>query len=281
MALYAIGDVQGCFAALQRLLEQLYFDPAHDQLWFTGDLVNRGPRSLAVLRFVAGLGDAAVTVLGNHDLHLLATACGAAPSKRGDTLADILAAPDREPLLHWLRQRPLMHHDAAHRWTLLHAGLIPQWRLAQALAYAAEIESVIRGPEAINFFRSMYGDGPDRWREDLPTPERHRFIVNVFTRLRYCDADGCINVSHKGAPGTQSPSWQPWFSWPTPRTQETRVVFGHWSTLGLYRSPTALGIDTGCVWGGTLTAVRLDGAARHVVSVPCPAAQPIPVKVQK
>lgn len=275
MALYAIGDVQGCFAALQRLLAQLRFDPARDRLWFTGDLVNRGPQSLAVLRFVAGLGDAAVTVLGNHDLHLLATAFGVAPAKKRDTLADLLAAPDREPLLHWLRQRPLVHHDAAHRWTLLHAGLVPQWTLAQALAYAAEVESLIRGPRAIDFFRAMYGDGPDRWREDLATPERHRFIVNVFTRLRYCAADGRIDLSHKGAPGTQPAPWQPWFNWPTARAQETRVVFGHWSTLGLYQSSTALGIDTGCVWGGTLTAVRLDGAERRVVSVPCPAAQPV------
>lgn len=274
MALYAIGDVQGCFAGLQRLLDKLRFDPACDRLWFTGDLVNRGPQSLATLRYVAGLGSAAITVLGNHDLHLLAVACGATAQKKRDTLADVLAAPDREPLLHWLRQRPLLHHDATLDWTLLHAGLIPQWDLPQALANAAEIEVALRGTDPAAFLRTMYGDAPDRWTDDLSPTERRRFIVNVFTRVRFCDADGRIDLTHKGAPGSQPPPWQPWFSWPARRTRHARVVFGHWSALGLYQSASVLGLDTGCVWGGSLTAVRLDGADRIVVSVPCEPQQP-------
>ena len=275
MALYAIGDVQGCFDALRTLLAKVDFNPRSDTLWFTGDLVNRGPQSLEVLRFVAGLGDRAVTVLGNHDLHLLAVASGDAPAKKRDTLDAILMAPDRGALLDWLRRRPLVHVDAARGLALVHAGLVPQWDLDQARALAAEVEAVVAGPHHTALYAHMYGDAPDRWDAALDGYDRLRFIVNVCTRLRYCDCDGRINLAHKGAPGSQPAPWLPWFRAPHRRSLGIRVVFGHWSTLGFHDADGVLGLDTGCVWGGNLTAVRLDHDASAPISVPCPRLQPI------
>jgi len=272
MALYAIGDVQGCFDALRALLDKLRFDPARDTLWFTGDLVNRGPQSLDVLRFVAGLGARAVTVLGNHDLHLLAVATGCAKSKARDTLGAALAAPDREALLDWLRRRPLLHVDTARNLALVHAGLVPQWSVAEARALASEVEAALRGPRPNELYQHMYGNAPDRWHAGLRGSERLRFIVNVFTRLRYCDSDGRIDLTQKGVPGSQPAPWVPWYSVPQRRSFGTRIVFGHWSTLGLHRDHNVLGLDTGCVWGGELTAVRLD-EAEAPVSVACPRRQ--------
>lgn len=275
MAVYAIGDVQGCFAALQRLLAKLNFNPRADRAWFTGDLVNRGPQSLEVLRFVAGLGERAVTVLGNHDLHLLALASGHAAPKARDTLAPILAAPDCDPLLDWLRRRPLLHVDTALGYAMVHAGLVPQWDLGQAQAHAAEVETVLRGPDPTRLYAHMYGDAPNQWAAQLRGYERLRFIVNVCTRLRYCDADGRIDLSHKGAPGSQPQPWLPWFRVPARRTRDARIVFGHWSALGLYRDDGVLGLDTGCVWGGALTGVRLDASGETAASVTCEPRQPL------
>jgi len=207
MAVYAIGDIQGCYAELMALLEAVQFDAASDQLWFTGDLVNRGPESLRVLRFVRDLNErtpsAAITVLGNHDLHLLAVAAGEGRQHHSDTLDEILAAPDRETLLDWLRHQPLLHHDAALGVTLIHAGLPPQWSLLEAQQYAGEVEAVLRGDSYQEFFAHMYGNQPDQWQENLTGWDRLRFITNCFTRLRYCDADGKLDLQAKGAPGSQ------------------------------------------------------------------------------
>ena len=232
MTTYAIGDVQGCFDALQALLQKIRFDPAHDTLWFTGDLVNRGPRSLETLRFVKRLGERAVSVLGNHDLHLLAVAAGVAKQKKQDTFDEILAAHDRDELLDWLRHRLLLHHDAALGWTLVHAGLLPPWGLADAQRLAREAESGLQSDRAGGFLAHMYGDLPDRWREDLTGHERLRVIVNAFTRLRYCGLEGNMDLRFKGAPGSQPPDRVPWFKVPQRRSRGLRIVFGHWSTLG-------------------------------------------------
>ena len=265
MAIYAVGDVQGCFEELQALLSLCDFDPVRDRLWLTGDLVNRGPASLQVLRFVRELGEAAITVLGNHDLHLLAVAEGLGKSHRSDTLQAILTAPDRDELLHWLRQRPLLHVDAASNTAMLHAGLPPQWDIHEAQAYAAEVEAVLRGEDYREFLANMYGNRPARWSADLSGWDRLRFIVNCFSRLRYCRADGELCLQAKGEPGTQPEGCEPWFAVAGRRSRATRLVFGHWSTLGLYQGDGVLSLDTGCLWGGQLTAVQLDGG--HVIHV--------------
>lgn len=269
MAVYAIGDVQGCFRELQLLLTKLRFDPARDRLWFAGDLVNRGLQSLETLRFVRNLGAAAITVLGNHDLHLLAAAARAGKLKPKDTLRPILDAPDREELLDWLRRRPVLHHDAEMGYTLIHAGLPPQWELDQARACAHEVESVLRGPDHAEFFEQMYGDEPTFWTDELTGWERLRFITNCLTRLRYCDAEGRVALAHKGAPGSQPVGLYPWFELPHRRSRELKILFGHWSTLGERSSPGVYPLDTGCLWGGQLTALRLDGAPRWI-RLACP-----------
>ena len=269
MAVYAIGDVQGCFDALQALLRKLAFDGAHDTLWFTGDLVNRGPQSAEVLRFVAGLGERAITVLGNHDLHLLAVAYGSAQRRPRDSFGDVLTATDREPLLMWLRQQPLLHHDARLGYTLVHAGLLPQWDLVQARALAGEVEHVLRGPSYVELLERMYGDQPDQWDPTLSDWERLRLTVNACTRLRYCTVDGRMELAPVGAPGSQPSHLVPWFQAPHRRTRTLTVVFGHWSTLGAWRGDGVVALDSGCVWGRSLTAVRLDGSQRQFVSVTC------------
>jgi bis(5'-nucleosyl)-tetraphosphatase (symmetrical) len=269
MAVYAIGDVQGCYAPLRQLLAQLHFDAGRDRLWFTGDLVNRGPRSLEVLRFVRGLGDGAACVLGNHDLHLLAVAAGAAKSRKRDTLDEILNAPDRDELLRWLRTRSLLHHDAGLGYTLIHAGLLPPWDLAQAQQLARETEAVLRSDAGPEFFRHMYGDLPDHWNENLRGFDRLRVIVNAFTRLRYCDLDGNMDLRPKGPPGSQPPDLLPWFQVPARRSREHNIVFGHWSALGLWRGDGVIGLDSGCLWGRSLSAVRLDTEPVEYFSVNC------------
>jgi bis(5'-nucleosyl)-tetraphosphatase (symmetrical) len=268
MTTYAIGDIQGCYDELMSLLQLIHFDPTKDQLWFTGDLVNRGPASLQVLRAVRELGDAAITVLGNHDLHLLAVAQGAAPFHSSDTLQDILTAPDRDELLHWLRQQPLLYHDAALDYTLVHAGLPPQWDLATAQACAHELENMLRGDNYWEFFQHMYGNTPDVWADDLSSWDRLRFITNSFTRLRYCDADGRFDFKSKGKPGTQPAGVFPWFEVPGRRSANLRILFGHWSTLGLQRGDNIVSLDTGCLWGGQLTALQL-GADDAIYCVEC------------
>lgn len=271
MAVYAIGDVQGCFDELQDLLKKISFDAQRDYLWFTGDLVNRGPKSLEVVRFVKGLGGRAVSVLGNHDLHLLAVAQGHEKYRRKDTFDDILQAPDRAELIDWLRHRPFLHHDAALGFTLIHAGLPPQWDLAQAKSGAAELERVLRGPAYSTYLEQMYGNEPEQWSDNLSGRERLRFITNCFTRLRFCDAQGHLALEEKGPPGTAPAPYQPWFEVLGRRSADLNIVFGHWSTLGPRVDKGIYPLDTGCLWGKSLTALRLDGAQRERVSIRCSA----------
>jgi bis(5'-nucleosyl)-tetraphosphatase (symmetrical) len=258
MAIYAIGDIQGCYEELQALLALIEFDRQEDQLWFTGDLVNRGPDSLQVLRFVKDLGAAAQVVLGNHDLHLLAVAEGFVTKHKGDTLQAILAAEDKEELLHWLRQRPLMHQAPELGYCLIHAGLPPQWNIDQAQACAAEVEAILRSEDYRDFLAHMYGNEPDYWDESHAGWDRLRFITNCFTRLRYCDAQGHLYLQAKGAPGSQPENAMPWYEHPQRASTALKIIFGHWSTLGLYRGHGVVALDTGCLWGGLLTAYRLD-----------------------
>jgi bis(5'-nucleosyl)-tetraphosphatase (symmetrical) len=275
MATYAIGDIQGCGAELDRLLERIHFDPAADRIWFVGDLVNRGPESLAVLRTVRRLGDAAVTVLGNHDLHLLAVALVGQSTKRRDTLDEILRAPDRDELLAWLRTRPMLHHDATLGWTMVHAGFAPEWDLALAQACARELETALRDDQRYRkLFEHMYGDRPAQWSADLKGWERLRFITNCFTRLRLCNADGALDLAFKGELDDAPKGLMPWFRVPGRRSRGLKIVCGHWSALGFHDGDGVLAIDTGCVWGGKLCAVRLDERAPPVF-VPCKASQAI------
>jgi bis(5'-nucleosyl)-tetraphosphatase (symmetrical) len=282
MAVYAIGDLQGCLDPLKRLLDRIAFDPAGDRLWFCGDLVNRGPASLETLRFVRNLGDAAVCVLGNHDLHLLAIAWddNRAPKKR-DTLEELLAAPDRGALLEWLRRRPLLHHDPELDFTLVHAGLPPQWDLDTARAAATELEAVLGGNRFVDFLRSMYGNLPDRWDEDLAGVDRLRYIVNAFTRMRYVRTDGSLDFENNGPPHRAPPDLVPWFRFPGRQSAGLRMVFGHWSTLGEIAHEGAYSLDTGCVWGGRLTALCLDNLTRTCVECGPGASSQPPARINK
>ncbi|MDR2216599.1 MAG: symmetrical bis(5'-nucleosyl)-tetraphosphatase [Nevskiaceae bacterium] len=273
MARYAIGDVQGCGAPLRALLRKLRFSADRDELWFTGDLVNRGPQSLEVLRLVRALSGNARTVLGNHDLHLLAHHFDPArPLRAGDTLQQVLQAPDREALMHWLLEQPLVIHDPRSADFLVHAGLLPQWTLAQTKALADETSQALRADPAA-FLVGMYGAKPDRWSDSLTGMSRWRFTINVLTRLRYCDAAGTLNLKRKDSPDNAASRWRPWFEHRTPRSARTRVIFGHWSTLGLLQRPGLLGLDTGCVWGGALTAINLDDPEAPPMQLPCRACQ--------
>ncbi len=267
MAVYAIGDIQGCYDPLQRLLDVLHFDPATDSLWLVGDLVNRGPQSVEVLRLVRGLGARAVAVLGNHDLTLLAVAAGQVKPKRKDTFHSILDAPDRDELLDWLRYCPLLHHDPAIGFTMVHAGLPPQWDLALAQRSAAELEAILRSTRCAEFLGRMFGSEPRRWRDDLSGDDRLRFTVNALTRMRFCTTDGALSLSEKGPPGSQRKGLLPWFAVPGRRNADLNIVFGHWASLGYYRAPGIYALDSGCVWGNHLTAIRLDQAADLAWSV--------------
>jgi bis(5'-nucleosyl)-tetraphosphatase (symmetrical) len=269
MALYAIGDVQGCDSELGALLEALKFSPDRDSLWFVGDLVNRGPDSLKVLRRIRAMGDAASVILGNHDLHLLAVAHGGARLRDDDTLDSVLAAPDRAALLEWLCERPLLHEDPRLNACMVHAGLPPQWDLALARECARELENALRRDPA-KLFERLYGDQPDRWDEALEGEERLRFIVNCFTRLRYVDAEGRLALRAKGSPKkAQSKALIPWFEASDARWRGSRIIFGHWSTLGFFSNAHVTGLDTGCVWGDRLTALRLDVPDAKPVQVAC------------
>ena len=258
MATYVIGDVQGCFDELQRLLEKIRFSQ-RDRLWFVGDLVNRGPKSLQVLRFVRDLDDRAVTVLGNHDLHLVAQHEGIERVRADDTFADVLAAPDRAELVDWLRLRPLMHVEGG--CALVHAGLLPQWNIAQAAALAREVQGALGGADYRQLLEHMYGSRPDRWSDDLRGWERMRVIVNAMTRMRFCTADGKMDFRAKG---TDAPAgYLPWYE--TRGEEEFFIVCGHWSALGLMLTPKVALLDSGCVWGGALSALRLDDHAVYQV----------------
>jgi bis(5'-nucleosyl)-tetraphosphatase (symmetrical) len=260
----AIGDVQGCDASLEALLIQA--DPESQQsLWLTGDLVNRGHASLATLRRVRRLGQRAVTVLGNHDLHLLAVATGVRAAHRSDTIGEVLTAPDLDEWIDWLRNRPLAH--CRGQTLLVHAGLWPQWSADEAMGCAAEVEHVLRGPDWVDFLRVMYGNVPDRWDDALSGDDRLRAIVNALTRMRFVDAGGRMDFAVKEGAAAAPAGLMPWFDAPGRRTAGLTVVFGHWSTLGLLLRPDLVSLDTGCVWGGSLTAVRLED--RAVFQVRC------------
>jgi bis(5'-nucleosyl)-tetraphosphatase (symmetrical) len=269
MAIYAIGDVQGCFDALEQLFGVIKYNQAHDRLWFVGDLVNRGPDSLATLRMVKNLGDRAVTVLGNHDFHLLAVAAGCAKKHRNDTLDAVLDAPDREELLAWLRQRPVLHVEGA--WAMVHAGLLPQWSMTTAQMLAQEVEAALRGPDWQQFLANLYGDTPDAWDEGLRGADRLRVIVNAMARMRFCTAEGKIELRTKGETAKAPPGYYPWFDAPARASGDYTMVCGHWSTLGLKLRPDLLALDSGCVWGGSLSAVRLED--RALFQVPCKQSQ--------
>jgi bis(5'-nucleosyl)-tetraphosphatase (symmetrical) len=269
MAVYAIGDIQGCFDELECLLSVIEFDAGRDMLWITGDLVNRGPKSLQVVRFVKNLGDRAVTVLGNHDLHLLAVMQGHEQYHFRDTFDDVLSAPDRAEIADWLRRRPLLHHDARLGITLIHAGLPPQWDLSQAMACAAEVETVLCGADYSAYLEQMYGNEPGCWSENLTGQDRLRFITNCFTRLRFCDAQGHLALEEKGPPGSAPAPYLPWFAVPGRRSADLNIVFGHWSTLGPRNDRGIYPLDTGCLWGGSLTALRLDSKPVKWFSVNC------------
>jgi bis(5'-nucleosyl)-tetraphosphatase (symmetrical) len=267
MAVYAIGDIQGCYDPLRRLLDKLKFKSDRDKLWFTGDLVNRGPKSLKVLRFVRSLDNNAITVLGNHDLHLLAVSEFPERRRRKDTLNNILDAPDRDELLYWLRHRPLLHHDKKLDFTLVHAGLAPKWDLNSARAAATELESVLQGDRYQDFLRQMYGDAPDDWSKNMKKIDRLRYITNCLTRMRFCDRKGRLELSFKGRPRGKNWKYVPWFRVPGRANRKLRIVFGHWSTLGPVTEKRIFPLDSGCVWGGCLTALRLDGKKmRHRVT---------------
>ena len=255
MATYAIGDIQGCYSSFRRLLDKCRFDPKHDRLWLVGDLVNRGPHSLAVLRFVKSLGTRAITVLGNHDLHLLVVAAGHSRQHKGDTLNAILRAPDRDELLDWLRHRKMMH--AAGGYAMVHAGLPPQWTITQALKREGEVEAALRDDDYDEFLRNMYGNRPDRWRSGLTGFNRLRAITNTLTRMRICTIDGRMEFAHKDKPVNSPKGYMPWYSVPRRKSRTTPVIFGHWAALGLYTGSNVFGLDTGCVWGRALSALRL------------------------
>ncbi len=271
MAVYAIGDIQGCAVALEELLDDLQFDPIRDKLWLTGDLVNRGPHSLETLRLVKSFGDSAVVVLGNHDLHLLAVAAGIKRSRPGDTIKKILHAPDRDELLHWIRHLPLAHVDHEMKTLMVHAGIYPGWGPAKLQRRAGEVEQILRGDNHTEFLREMYGRRPGSWNKNLQGMARVRFITNTLTRMRYVSAKGRLNFDQKGPPGSQPVNLSPWYLHPAMKCRKWRIVFGHWSALGFIRKNRIIGLDSGCVWGGALTAVRLDGENhRQCWQVGCP-----------
>lgn len=288
MAHYLIGDLQGCDAALGRLLAHVDYSPSRDTLWLLGDLVNRGPASAAVLRRLMAYGDAARCVLGNHDLHLLAVSLGVRRAHRGDTLDDILDAPDRAALLDWVRRQALALGATleGHDFLMVHAGVLPQWSAAQTLALAAEVQGVLGGPDWTDFIHQMYGNEPATWHDDLRGEDRLRVIVNALTRLRFCTPDGAMEFSAKEGLDTAPPGYLPWFEVPGRRTasEDVTIAFGHWSTLGLaepqnvLHRPRLWALDSGCIWGGQLSALRVmpDLPATHVlIQEACEPARPL------
>lgn len=270
MSVYAIGDVQGCYDSLARLLEKISFDPGSDQLWFAGDLVSRGPKSLETLRLVRSLD--AVTVLGNHDLHLLAIGAGKRKAKASYKLEKLLAAPDCGELLEWLRFRPLIHQDLTLGYTLVHAGIPPQWNIEKALEEAQLVENILRSADYSSLLENMYEHGPDSWSETLQHNARYRYIINSLTRMRYCTSQGQLDLEYKGKPGDQAAGFHPWFEIDSQNNKQMRLVFGHWSTLGIHKHNTVYCIDSGCVWGRQLSAIRLEqpSFAPVLTQIQCP-----------
>lgn len=278
MASYAIGDIQGCYHAFQALLERISFDQKSDRLWLVGDLVNRGSGSLEVLRWCYAHQDSLTVVLGNHDLHALVVAEGIVAAHKGDTLDALLAAHDSDELLNWLRHQHLIYQEGNH--LMVHAGLLPQWTAEQALGYAAEVESVLHGENYLDFLKHMYGNLPDHWRDDLAGFDRLRVITNAATRLRICSAVGQMEFKFKGELEDIPAGYMPWFDVPKRATQDTQVIFGHWSALGLQQRENIYALDTGCLWGGKLTAMNIETKA--VVQVDShPLDKPITLKAIK
>ncbi len=269
MATYAIGDVQGCYPELQRMLEKLRFDPAQDQLWFCGDLVNRGGQSLETLRLIHSLREYSVVTLGNHDLSLLAIAQRRpdAQARVNPELREVLFAADAPVLFEWMRSQKLLHHDEKLNWTMVHAGLAPMWTLRQALRAAQEVERELSSPRHPRLLRNLFGNRPAVWSSRLQGLDRQRATINTMTRMRYCDVNGRIDFDAKDIPGTQKPGLYPWFSTPGMRRRDTRIVCGHWSALGRFSGLGVHAIDTGCVWGGQLTALRLDSEEPQYITV--------------
>ena len=258
MSTYVVGDIQGCLQPLKCLLRKVDFRPDRDMLWSVGDIVNRGPRCLKTLRFLHAMRDNLVLVLGSHDLHLLAVAAGVRPANRSDTLDKILKAPDRDSLLTWLLYRPLIHHQ--HGYTMVHAGIPPQWSVADAMARAAEVEAVLRSPACLEFFKQMYGNQPLLWSDELTGMTRLRVITNYLTRMRYCTSQGVLDLESKGpSPNAGKQKVSAWFSHPHRKTAWDRILFGHWASIaGQTDNPYAIGLDTGCVWGGSLSLFELE-----------------------
>jgi bis(5'-nucleosyl)-tetraphosphatase (symmetrical) len=272
MALYLIGDVQGCDEPLGRLLDKVGFSPSRDAVYLLGDLVNRGPASDKVLRRLMGFGDSARCLLGNHDLSLLAVAYGHRAPHRNDTMDPVLQAPDREAMLQWLRAQKMALRE--HGLLMVHGGVLPQWDAQQVLAFAGEVEAVLRGPQLLDFLPQMYGNEPVQWSDRLRGADRLRIIINALTRLRFCTPDGVMQLKATGGPGDAPRGTLPWFDVPGRRTAGETIAFGHWSTLGYLRRPDLISLDTGCVWGGCLSALRLSPAGDHeLVQVDCPQAQ--------
>ena len=266
MTRYAVGDLQGCLEPLQRLLSEVNFNPQSDQLWLVGDLINRGPASLDTLRFIIDLGDCTRVVLGNHDLHFLAVAYGIEPSRRGDTFTDILDAKNRDKYCDWLRQQPLIYSDPSGDYTMVHAGIPPQWDLAQAHRLGREIEQQLRDDHITDFFSHMYGNQPDCWNEQLGGWERYRLITNYFTRMRFCTATGTLDLLNKTNDSTDE-NFKPWFSHPHRKTRNDAIIFGHWAALeGKANTDNIYALDTGCVWGACLTLMNLDNKALHTTA---------------
>ncbi|MBL8447098.1 MAG: symmetrical bis(5'-nucleosyl)-tetraphosphatase [Zoogloeaceae bacterium] len=276
MSTFAVGDIQGCFEPFQALLERIRFNPARDRLWLAGDLVNRGEQSLETIRFVRNLGDRAITVLGNHDLYLLMVAAGAVAHRgRDDTLEPILQAPDRDELLDWLRQRPLFYGEGDH--VMVHAGLLPGWSVAQAQGLAREAEAALQGPGGEEFIHHMWGSRPTVWRDDLAGWDRLRVIINAMTRMRFCSLVGEMEFETKGEVATAPAGYMPWFEVPGRASASHTVIFGHWSALGLRVEPKLLALDSGCLWGRELTAVRLEDRAVFQVACRCAGrGEPVP-----
>ena len=265
MAIYAIGDIQGCYSSLRRLLDLIKFDETQDRLWLVGDLVNRGPESLEVLRFVKQAGDAVLTVLGNHDLHLLMVDAGVARCRKGDTLQSILDAPDRDELLFWLRHQRLFYDEGGY--ALVHAGLLPDWSISQAAQLAREVETALRDDNYRNTFAQLYGNEPDCWCDDLTGAARLRVIINAMTRMRVCSVDGHMNFSFKGATAHIPAGFLPWFDVPQRTSRDKMIICGHWSALGLHMGANVAALDSGCVWQGCLSAMRLED--RQVFQLRC------------
>lgn len=265
MAVYAVGDLQGCLEPLQCLLEHVSFDPASDKLWLVGDLVNRGPESLETLRFLYSIRESLVCVLGNHDLHLLAAARNIERLKKNDTLREVLQAPDSADLLEWLRQQKLMHYDEQRDIALVHAGIAPQWTLKKALKYAGEVEEALRDDNLIDLFLDgMYGNEPAKWDPDLHGAARLRVITNYFTRMRFCTSEGKLDLKSKEGVGTALPGYAPWFSHKDRKTKGLKIIFGHWAALeGKCTEPGLYALDTGCVWGGAMTLLNVDTGQLH------------------